>query len=194
MKGMVVLTVKPSVIHIIYKVTDRILFRYQNHRNDVNVNLRLYIETQHTCKIQINRDQQAQCYQDHFSVDNKFPVCSHMRIVVFLYICDEVQRIFIHDGRILSNCAVQVWIVGHIGFFVVATVPFSVIACKIYIDFNFVACRISSKINMSQRSIQILDLDQMIINNIFDKQGHAIFIILKLHEGRHVYILVLTLI
>lgn len=92
--------------YVIYKVTDRILFRYQNHRNDVNVNLRLYIETQHTCKIQINRDQQAQCYQDHFSVDNKFPVCSHMRIVVFLYICDEVQRIFIHDGRILSNCAV----------------------------------------------------------------------------------------
>lgn len=92
--------------YVINKVTDRILFRYQNHRNDVNVNLRLYIETQHTCKIQINRDQQAQCYQDHFSVDNKFPVCSHMRIVVFLYICDEVQRIFIHDGRILSNCAV----------------------------------------------------------------------------------------
>lgn len=97
MKETVVLTVKPSVIHIIYGVTDRILFRYQNHRNDVNVHLRLYIETQHTCKIQINRDQLAQCYQDHFSVDNKFPVCSHMRIVVFLYICDEVQRIFIHD-------------------------------------------------------------------------------------------------
>lgn len=68
MKGMVVLTVKPSVIHIIYEVTDRILFRYQNHRNNVNVYLRLYIETQHTCKIQINRDQLAQCYQDHFQV------------------------------------------------------------------------------------------------------------------------------
>lgn len=77
MKGMVVLTVKLSVIHIIYKVTDRILFRYQNHRNDVNVNLRLYIETQHTCKIQINRDQLAQCYQDHFSVDNVSCLFTH---------------------------------------------------------------------------------------------------------------------
>lgn len=55
MEGLVALIVKPYVNHI--HLRDHNLFRYQQHRNDVIVHPRLYIETQHTSNKQINRDQ-----------------------------------------------------------------------------------------------------------------------------------------